>query len=50
MVVSIDESKRPLATINLGDQFGQDTVDEYLAYWEELLTGRSCLRGVHCLG
>ncbi|WP_042204486.1 hypothetical protein [Paenibacillus camerounensis] len=41
MAFVLDESAWPLVTINLGDQFDRETVNEYIAYWEKLLAGNS---------
>ncbi|MEK4060177.1 MULTISPECIES: hypothetical protein [Paenibacillus] len=37
MSLSIDESGWPLVSINLGSDFGRETVEEYILYWEKLL-------------
>lgn len=39
MAISADESKWQLVTVNMGEQFGRDTVDEYINYWEKLFAG-----------
>jgi hypothetical protein len=43
MALAIDESKWPLVTINLGEQFDRDTVNEYIVYWEKLLAGNTAV-------
>lgn len=38
-----DESNWPIISLSLGENFDQETVEEYTAYWEELLSRQSPL-------
>lgn len=41
MPITKDESTLPIISLSLGEAFDQETVEEYIAYWEELLARRS---------
>ncbi|OMD59856.1 hypothetical protein BSK62_26275 [Paenibacillus odorifer] len=41
MAITKDESAWPIISLSLGEAFDQETVEEYIAYWEELLARQS---------
>ncbi|WNS43763.1 hypothetical protein [Paenibacillus sp. MMS20-IR301] len=41
MAITADESNWPLVRISLGETFDQETVEEYIAYWEAVLSRRT---------
>lgn len=41
MAITKDESNWPIISLSLGENFDQETVEEYIAYWEELLSRQS---------
>lgn len=43
MAITKDESNWPIISLSLGENFDQETVEEYIAYWEELLSRQSPL-------
>jgi hypothetical protein len=41
MAITKDESNWPIISLSLGENFDQETVEEYITYWEELLSRQS---------
>ncbi|HEY4431591.1 MAG TPA: hypothetical protein VGN87_11175 [Paenibacillus sp.] len=41
MAITKDESNWPIINVSLGEMFDQETVEEYIVYWEDLLSRRT---------